>query len=72
MRIVHSENKKVYKCEVCPKQCKQLESLKEHLEVEHCNGEKVKHYCDTCSYWTYRRSTLYVHKRLIHKLKGDI
>ena len=68
MNKMHSDNKKVYKCPACPKEFFKLVSQKEHTEVEHAEGEKVKHQCDSSSYWSYRKSALYRHNRNVHKM----
>ena len=58
----HDENRKVYKCPMCPKEYLKQEVFIEHVQVVHGEGEHEKHECEFCDFFTYRKSHLRLHK----------
>ena len=60
--MMHNGNRQVHNCPVCSKTYWKLESLKEHVDFAHSEGDKEKFNCEFCEYFTYRKSHLRVHK----------
>ena len=63
MTKMHSKIKKVYKCPQCPVQYFRLGTYKEHILVEHSEGELEKHKCSYCNWTSVKKSAWYVHER---------
>ena len=63
LRRMHSEEKKVYKCPKCPVEYFRQGTYKEHILVEHGEGELEEYKCSYCNWSSFKKSTWYQHER---------